>query len=106
MLSSQQHFAEDGAIALRASIDERVTDLNRTAAALNAGSPVKPERVLSDLGKTYQKWTGTTVLDLESGKVLAARGKRFPSGGWTRTPSPGTRLSSPAWCDWRPVTYA
>ncbi len=80
VLSSQRHFAEDGAIALRASIDERVTDLNRTAAALNAGPPVKPERVLSDLGKTYQKWTGTTVLDLESGKVLAARGETIPLG--------------------------
>ncbi|QWB28245.1 MULTISPECIES: HAMP domain-containing protein [Streptomyces] len=80
VLSSQQHFAQDGAIALRASIDERVTDLNRTAAALNAGSPVKPERVLSDLGKTYQKWTGTTVLELESGKVLAARGETIPLG--------------------------
>ncbi|MPY58245.1 HAMP domain-containing protein [Streptomyces spongiae] len=80
VLSSQQHFAEDGAIALRASIDERVTDLDRTAAALNEGSPVEPERVLSDLGKTYQKWTGTTVLDVESGKVLAARGETIPLG--------------------------
>ncbi|MER6092888.1 HAMP domain-containing protein [Streptomyces bluensis] len=78
VLSAQQHFAEDGAIALRASIDERVADLNRTAAALNEGSPVEPERVLSDLGKTYQKWTGTTVLDLETGKVLAARGETIP----------------------------
>lgn len=78
VLSSQQNFAEDGAIALRASIDERVTDLNRTAAALNAGEPAEPERVLSDLGKTYQKWTGTTVLDLKSGDVLAARGERIP----------------------------
>ncbi|MPY51709.1 HAMP domain-containing protein [Streptomyces acidicola] len=80
VLSAQQHFAEDGAIALRASIDERVADLNRTAAALNEGSPVEPERVLSDLGKTYQKWTGTTVLDLETGKVLAARGETIPLG--------------------------
>ncbi|CAL9562647.1 HAMP domain-containing protein [Streptomyces sp. enrichment culture] len=78
VLSSQQHFAEDGAIALRASIDERVTDLQRTAAALNEGPRIEPERVLSDLGKTYQKWTGTTVLDLESGDVLAARGERIP----------------------------
>ncbi|WP_432192091.1 HAMP domain-containing protein [Streptomyces sp. bgisy027] len=78
VLGSQQHFAEDGAIALRASIDERVTDLNRTAAALNAGEPADPERVLSDLSNTYQKWTGTTVLDLESGKVLAARGETIP----------------------------
>ncbi|MFI6205591.1 HAMP domain-containing protein [Streptomyces sp. NPDC051041] len=78
VLSSQRHFAEDGAIALRASIDERITDLRRTAAALNAGAPAEPERVLSDLGKTYQKWTGTTILDLESGDVLAARGERIP----------------------------
>ncbi|TXS50749.1 HAMP domain-containing protein [Streptomyces sp. uw30] len=78
VLGSQQHFAEDGAIALRASIDERVTDLDRTAAALNAGKPADPERVLSDLSNTYQKWTGTTVLDLESGKVLAARGETIP----------------------------
>ncbi|MEU5507161.1 HAMP domain-containing protein [Streptomyces fungicidicus] len=76
--TSQQHFAEDGAIALRASIDERVTDLQRTAAALKEGRPAEPEDVLSDLGKTYQKWTGTTVLDLESGDVLAARGERIP----------------------------
>ncbi|MBQ0828680.1 HAMP domain-containing protein [Streptomyces tagetis] len=78
VLSSQQHFAEDGAIALRASIDERVTDLQRTTAAVNAGTPREPEDILSDLGRTYQKWTGTTVIDLESGKVLAARGERIP----------------------------
>ncbi|MFD9031007.1 HAMP domain-containing protein [Streptomyces sp. NPDC059567] len=78
VLSSQQYFAEDGAIALRASIDERVTDLQRTATALSAGRPVKPERILSDLSRTYQKWTGTTVLDLESGEVLAERGETIP----------------------------
>ncbi|GAB3953184.1 HAMP domain-containing protein [Streptomyces sparsus] len=78
VLSSQQHFAEDGAIALRASIDERITDLRRTAAALNAGKEIDPERVLSDLGRTYQKWTGTTIVDLETGDVLAARGERIP----------------------------
>ncbi|CAM5698519.1 HAMP domain-containing protein [Streptomyces hirsutus] len=75
---SQQHYAEDGAIALRASIDERVTVLRRTVTALNAGKPAEPEDVLSDLGRTYQKWTGTTVVDLESGDVLAARGERIP----------------------------
>lgn len=78
VLSSQEYFAQDGAIALRASIDERVTDLERTATALTAGGPADPERVLSDLSKAYQKWTGTTVLDLGSGKVLAARGERIP----------------------------
>ncbi|MER5475490.1 cache and HAMP domain-containing protein [Streptomyces sp. NPDC002734] len=80
VLASQQHFAEDGAIALRASIDERVTDLRRTAAALNAADPVEPERVLSDLGRTYQKWTGTSVVDVRSGKVLASRGETIPLG--------------------------
>ncbi|MER7375288.1 HAMP domain-containing protein [Streptomyces lanatus] len=80
VLGSQQYFAQDGAIALRASIDERVTDLNRTAAALDAAKSADPERVLSDLSRTYQKWTGTTVLDLESGKVLAARGETIPLG--------------------------
>ncbi|WP_030693866.1 HAMP domain-containing protein [Streptomyces globisporus] len=78
VLSSQQYFAEDGAIALRASIDERITDLRRTATALSAGQPVKPERILSDLGRTYQKWTGTAVVDLESGEVLAERGESIP----------------------------
>ncbi|MFG2840729.1 HAMP domain-containing protein [Streptomyces zaomyceticus] len=80
VLSSQQYFAEDGAIALRASIDERVTDLQRTAAALSSGGPVKPERILSDLGRTYQKWTGTTVVDLQSAEVLATRGETIPLG--------------------------
>ncbi|MYV93771.1 HAMP domain-containing protein [Streptomyces sp. SID1034] len=78
VLSSQRYFAEDGAIALRSSIDERVADLQRTATAVNSGSSVKPERVLSDLSRAYQKWTGTTVLDLESGEVLAARGETIP----------------------------
>ncbi|MEK9518524.1 HAMP domain-containing protein [Streptomyces venezuelae] len=80
VLSSQQYFAEDGAIALRASIDERVTDLQRTATALSRGRPVAPERVLSDLGRTYQKWTGTTVVDLKSADVLATRGETIPLG--------------------------
>jgi hypothetical protein len=78
VLSSQQYFAQDGAIALRASIDERAADLQRTTTALNEGEPVAPERILSDLGNAYQKWTGTTVVDLESGDVLAARGETIP----------------------------
>ncbi|MFC4611947.1 HAMP domain-containing protein [Streptomyces maoxianensis] len=95
VLSSQQHFAEDGAIALRASIDERVTDLERTATALSAGRPVKPERILSDLGRTYQKWTGTTVLDLESGDVLAERGESIPLLWLDRDVLTGERALTP-----------
>ncbi|MER7909528.1 HAMP domain-containing protein [Streptomyces sp. NPDC096068] len=116
VLSSQQYFAEDGAIALRASIDERVADLERTAAALSGGRPVKPERVLSDLSRAYQKWTGTTVLDLESGDVVAARGETIPlgwldkgvlTGGQALTPrmvrleTGDVRLMTMAVLDWR-----
>ncbi|WP_330469186.1 HAMP domain-containing protein [Streptomyces longwoodensis] len=95
VLSSQQHFAEDGAIALRASVDERVTDLRRTADALNAGGPAEPERVLSDLSKTYQKWTGTTVLDLKSGDVLAARGEPIPLAWLKKDDLTGDRALTP-----------
>ncbi|MFE9045519.1 HAMP domain-containing protein [Streptomyces sp. NPDC007818] len=95
VLSSQRYFAEDGAIALRASIDERVADLERTAAALNAGRAVKPGRVLSDLGRTYQKWTGTTVVDLESGEVLAARGEHLPLGWLDQDVLVGERALTP-----------
>ncbi|WP_190121383.1 HAMP domain-containing protein [Streptomyces inusitatus] len=95
VLSSQQYFAEDGAIAMRASIDERVTDLNRTARALSEGSPVKPERVLADLGRAYQKWTGTTVVDLKSGDVLAARGESIPLGWLDKGVLTGDRALTP-----------
>ncbi|MFD5766923.1 HAMP domain-containing protein [Streptomyces sp. NPDC127049] len=95
VLTSQQYFAEDGAIALRASIDERVADLERTAAALNAGRPVKPGRVLSDLGRTYQKWTGTTIVDLENGDVLAARGETVPLAWLDKEALVGERALTP-----------
>ncbi|WP_185893423.1 HAMP domain-containing protein [Streptomyces sp. WAC08241] len=116
VLSSQQYFAEDGAIALRASVDERVADLERTAAALSEGPSVKPGRVLSDLSRAYQKWTGTTVLDLESGDVVAARGETIPlawldkdvlTGGQALTPrmvrleTGDVRLMTMAVLDWR-----
>ncbi|MER6911303.1 HAMP domain-containing protein [Streptomyces sp. NPDC000594] len=95
VLSSQKYFAEDGAIAMRASIDERVTDLDRTARALSDGAPVKPERILEDLGRTYQKWTGTTVLDLESGDVLAARGETIPLAWLDKGVLTGDRALTP-----------
>lgn len=76
--SSQQHFAEDGAIALRASIDESVTDLTRTADLFNAGDPVPADAVLDKIGSVYQKWMGTAVVEIRSGKLLAARGENVP----------------------------
>ncbi|MFE9398573.1 HAMP domain-containing protein [Streptomyces flavidovirens] len=78
VLTSQQHFAEDGAVALRASIDESVTDLNRTAGLFSASEPVSPDAVLDKIGSVYQKWTGTAVLEIKSGKLLAARGENVP----------------------------
>ncbi|MEU2157245.1 cache and HAMP domain-containing protein [Streptomyces sp. NPDC019396] len=78
VLTSQQHFAEDGAIALRASIDESVTDLTRTAGLFNAGDPVSADSVLDKIGNVYQKWLGTAVVEIKSGKLLAARGENVP----------------------------
>ncbi|MEV5786441.1 HAMP domain-containing protein [Streptomyces sp. NPDC052287] len=78
VLTSQQHFAEDGAIALRASIDESVTDLTRSATLFSAGQPVSGDAALDKLGSTYQKWTGTAVVEIRSGKLVAARGETVP----------------------------
>ncbi|MFD7091735.1 HAMP domain-containing protein, partial [Streptomyces sp. NPDC059896] len=75
---SQQHFAEDGAIALRASLDESITDLSRTAALFNAGDPVSADTVLDKLGNVYQKWRGSAIVEIKSGKLLAARGENVP----------------------------
>ncbi|MGW1885626.1 HAMP domain-containing protein [Streptomyces sp. NPDC001970] len=78
VLTSQQHFAEDGAIGMRASIDESVTDLTRTAELFNAAEPVSADAVLDKIGNVYQKWLGTAVVEIKSGKLLAARGENVP----------------------------
>ncbi|MQY38482.1 hypothetical protein SRB17_64950 [Streptomyces sp. RB17] len=78
VLTSQQHYAEDGAIALRASIDESVKDVSRSAALFSAGQPVSGDAVLDKLGSTYEKWTGTAVVEVRSGKLVAARGETVP----------------------------
>ncbi|MEV7416878.1 cache and HAMP domain-containing protein [Streptomyces sp. NPDC089919] len=78
VLTSQQHFAEDGAIALRASLDESVTDLNRAASLFSSGDPVAPDAVLDKIGSVYQKWRGTAVVEISSGRLLAARGENLP----------------------------
>ncbi|EST34499.1 cache domain-containing protein [Streptomyces roseochromogenus] len=78
VMTSQQHFAEDGAVALRASIDESVTDVTRSAALFGAGQPVSGDAVLDKLGSTYQKWTGTAVVEIRTGKLVAARGETVP----------------------------
>ncbi|BBJ39314.1 hypothetical protein SSPO_020320 [Streptomyces antimycoticus] len=78
VLTSQQYVAEDGAIALRASLDESVTDLTSTATLFNEGRPVSADTVLDKVGNVYQKWRGTAVIEIKSGKMLAARGENVP----------------------------
>lgn len=78
VLTSQQYVAEDGAIALRASLDESVTDLTGTATLFNEGDPVSADTVLDKVGSVYQKWRGTAVIQIKSGKLLAARGENVP----------------------------
>ncbi|WP_411103045.1 HAMP domain-containing protein [Streptomyces sp. cmx-4-9] len=77
VLTSQQYFAEDGAIALRASLDESITDISRTAALFSAGEPVSPDSVLDKLGSVYQKWRGTAVVEIASGRLQAQRGENL-----------------------------
>ncbi|OKK17309.1 histidine kinase [Streptomyces sp. CB00455] len=78
VLTSQQHFAEDGAIALRASLDESITDIARTASLFSAGEPVSPDSVLDKLGSVYQKWRGSAVIEITSGRLEAQRGENLP----------------------------
>ncbi|WP_052230326.1 HAMP domain-containing protein [Streptomyces sp. CT34] len=83
--TSQQYVAEDGAMALRASLDESVTDLTRTATLFNQGRPVSPDAVLDKVGSVYQKWRGTAVIEIRSGKLLGARGENVPLTAIDRT---------------------
>ncbi|MEU7134178.1 HAMP domain-containing protein [Streptomyces sp. NPDC046261] len=76
VLTSQQHVAEDGALSLRASLDESITDLERAAAQFGGGT--SPDTVLDTLGKVYNKWRGTAVVDPAGGTLLAARGENIP----------------------------
>ncbi|MFC8078089.1 HAMP domain-containing protein [Streptomyces sp. NPDC057307] len=78
VMTSQQHFAEDGAVAMRASIDESAADLARTAGLFNAGDPAQPDAVVDKIGSVYQKWVGTAVVEISSGRMLAARGENVP----------------------------
>jgi HAMP domain-containing protein len=78
---SQQHTAEDGAVALRAALDESTSDLQRSAAMFNAAKPVSPDAELRTLGSVYQKWRGTAIVGLDNGNLLAARGETVPLSG-------------------------
>lgn len=98
VLTSQQHFAEDGAIALRASLDESVTDIGRTASLFSAGEPVSPDSVLDKLGNVYQKWRGTAVIEIKSGRLEAQRGENLPLTALDLTTLNAPNGLAPAWC--------
>lgn len=78
ILGSQQRVAEDGALSLRASLDESVTDLQRAAILFAGPQPVAADTALDKLGKVYNKWRGTAVIDPADGTLLAARGENIP----------------------------
>ncbi|AVH61076.1 MULTISPECIES: HAMP domain-containing protein [Streptomyces] len=78
VLTSQQYVAEDGAVALRTSLDESIRDLTNTATLFNEGQPVSADTVLDKIGNVYQKWRGTAVVEIKSGNLLAARGENVP----------------------------
>ncbi|MCK1795553.1 HAMP domain-containing protein [Streptomyces sp. XM4193] len=78
VLTSQQHIAEDAAVSLRSSLDETVTDLRRVTGHLSSGRQVSADEVLDAVGETNQRRRGSAVVDLGSGRLLAARGEAVP----------------------------
>ncbi|QNP75836.1 cache and HAMP domain-containing protein [Streptomyces roseirectus] len=78
VLSSQQHIAEDGAVALQTAVDKNVTDLRVSAADLEGS--VSPDGMLARLDRTGHKWRGSAVVDQTTGRLLAAQGESLPLG--------------------------
>lgn len=80
VLSSQQHIAEDGAVALQGAVDQSVTDLRTAAADFTGSKSVSADGMLARLDQTYRKWRGTAVVDLSTGQLLASHGEAVPLG--------------------------
>ena len=80
VLSSQQHIAEDGAVALQGAVDESVSDLRAAAADFGGSTSVSADGMLTLLDRSYRKWRGTAVVDLSSGRLLATHGEALPVG--------------------------
>ncbi|AJC60605.1 hypothetical protein [Streptomyces sp. 769] len=49
------------------------------------GPPTRPDTVLDRVGSVYQKWRGTAVIEIRSGKLLGARGENVPLAAIDRT---------------------
>ncbi|MEX3100042.1 cache and HAMP domain-containing protein [Streptomyces sp. ST1015] len=80
VLSSQQHIAEDGAVALQAAVDQNVTDLRTAASEVAASGSVPADRVLARLDRPHRKWRGSAIVDQATGRLLAAQGEALPLG--------------------------
>ncbi|WP_369390770.1 cache and HAMP domain-containing protein [Streptomyces sp. CG1] len=80
VLSSQQHMAEDGAVALQGAVDQSVTDLRAAAADFGGSKSVPADGMLTRLDRAYRKWRGTAVVDLSTGRLLASQGEAVPLG--------------------------
>ncbi|MFD8388553.1 cache and HAMP domain-containing protein [Streptomyces sp. NPDC059680] len=80
VLSSQQHIAEDGAVALQGAVDQSVTDLRAAAADFGGSTSVPADGMLTRLDRAYRKWRGTAVVDLPTGRLLASHGEAVPLG--------------------------
>ncbi len=80
VLSSQQHIAEDGAVALQGAVDQSVTDLRAAAADFGGSKSVPAEGMLTRLDRAYPKWRGTAVVDVSTGRLLASQGEAVPLG--------------------------
>lgn len=78
VLSTQQRVAEDGALSLRASLDESVVDLQRAARTFNGIGADADDEILDRLDEVYDKWRGKAVIEPSSGKLLAASGETIP----------------------------
>jgi methyl-accepting chemotaxis protein len=80
VLSSQQHIAEDGAVALQAAVDQSVTDLRAAAADFAGSKSVTADGMLTRLDRANRKWRGTAVVDVSTGRLLASHGEALPLG--------------------------
>ncbi|WP_123966367.1 HAMP domain-containing protein [Streptomyces sp. TLI_185] len=80
VLSSQQHIAEDGAVALQGAVDQSVTDLRAAAADFGGATSVPADGMLTRLDRAYHKWRGTAVVDVATGRLLASHGEAVPLG--------------------------
>ncbi|MFC9339866.1 HAMP domain-containing protein [Streptomyces sp. NPDC057020] len=78
VLTLQERIAEDGALSLRASLDESVTDLRRAARSFDMAGDRSDAQILDGLDAAYDKWRGKAVIDPARGTLLAASGETIP----------------------------